>query len=225
MAAFQRLTHHIGIARTVEGIICATIGEFNNRRDDVFGFFRVDEMSHPEFLTPLFLGVVDVDPNNHVGASHLRPLNDIEPDAAQPEYDNVIADLHFGGVCDRAHTGCDPTTDIASLVEGGVCADLCYGDFRQNREIRKGRAAHIMINGLSLIGEPARSIRHQALALRRADRGTEIGLAGEAGFTLATFRRVERDDVIARFDARHTRADLTDNACTFMAEHARENAL
>ena len=41
------------------------------------------------------------------------------------------------------------------------------------------------------------------LALGRADRHAQIGLAAEAIFALPAFRRVERDDVIALFQAGH----------------------
>ena len=64
----------------------------------------------------------------------------------------------------------------------------------------------------------AGAVGHYALALRGADRNAKIGLAGQTIFALAAFRGVERDDMVALRDARHTTSDIDDNARTFMAE-------
>ena len=225
MTAFQRLAHHIRIAGTIEGIVRAAIGQFDEMGDHISGLLRIDEMRHPEFLAPFLLGIVDVDTDDLVGARHLRALQHVEADAAQAEHDDIVTDLNLGRIGHRAHARRHAATDIAGLVEGRVGADFRNRDFRQDGEVRKGRAAHIMVDRFALVAKPARAIRHQALALRRADRGTEIGLAGKTAFALAAFRRVERDHMIARLHAGHARADFAYNACALMAEHAREDAL
>ena len=79
-----------------------------------------------------------------------------------------------------------------------------------------------MVDSLALIGKARGAIRHKALALRRADRGAEIGLARQAAFALAAFGRVERDDMVAGLQARHTRSTLDHHARAFMAEYGRE---
>src|ERR1019366_8993629 len=60
----------------------------------------------------------------------------------------------------------------------------------------------------AVAGKARGAIRHHTFALRRADRRAEIGLLRQAGFALAAFRRVERDDVIALLQGRHDRPDL-----------------
>ena len=82
-----------------------------------------------------------------------------------------------------------------------------------------------MENRLALIAEPACAIGHQPLALRRADRGAQVGLARQAAFALPTFRRVQRNDMVARAYTGHASTDFTHNACALMPQHRRKNAL
>src|ERR687893_435008 len=48
---------------------------------------RVAISAHAEALAPFLLVVVDVDPDDHVGAGELQPLHDVQPDAPQAEDD------------------------------------------------------------------------------------------------------------------------------------------
>ena len=68
------------------------------------------------------------------------------------------------------------------------------------------------------------AVRHQALALRGADGGAQIGLARQAGRALAAFGRIERDDVVALLDRGDARADVDDDAGALMAEDRRKQA-
>ena len=68
------------------------------------------------------------------------------------------------------------------------------------------------------------AVGHQALALRGADRGAEIGLARQAGRALPAFRRVQRNDVIALLDAGDALADVDHDARAFMAEDRRKQS-
>ncbi len=70
--------------------------------------------------------------------------------------------------------------------------------------------------------EARRAVRHQALALRRADGGAQIGLARQARITFAAFGRIERDDMVALLHGRHAGADVDDDTGAFMAENGRE---
>ena len=182
-------------------------------------------MGHAELAAPIFLGIVDVDADDLVGAGHPGALDDVEPDAAEAEHDDVGARRDLGGVDDGADAGRDAAADVAALVERGVLADLRHRDLRQHREIREGRAAHIVIDRLALIGEAAGAVRHHALALRGADRRAQIGLLAQAAFALAAFGRVERDHVVAGFHRCHALADFTDDACALVAEDGGENSL
>src|SRR5262252_1135095 len=42
-----------------------------------------------------------------------------------------------------------PQPIVTHLVEGGVFADFCHGDFGQDGEIREGGTAHVMMNFLA----------------------------------------------------------------------------
>src|SRR3546814_20551667 len=81
-----------------------------------------------------------------------------------------------------------------------------------------------MMDGLALVAEPAGAVRHQALALRGADSGAEVGLAREAGLTLAAFGRVERDEVVARLHRGDDRPDLAPDPRSLMTSDPREDA-
>ena len=152
-------------------------------------------------------------------------LHDVEPDAAEPEHDDTGAGLDLGGVDHRADAGGDAAADVADLVERRVLADLRQRDLRQHRVIREGRGAHVMEDLVAAEREPAGAVGHHALALGRADRGAEIGLARQAVLALPAFRRVERDDVVALLQAGHPGPDIDDDAGALMAEDRREQPL
>ena len=82
-----------------------------------------------------------------------------------------------------------------------------------------------MENRLALIAEPACAIWHQALALRRTDRGAQVGLTRQAAFALPTFRSVQRNDMVARAYTGHASTDFAHNPCALMTQHRRKNAL
>jgi hypothetical protein len=73
---------------------------------------------------------------------------------------------------------------------------------------------------LAVDAEPAGAVGHQALALGGADRLAQVRLLAQAVFALAAFRRVERNDVIALFDAGDARPDIDHDAGALMAENA-----
>src|SRR5712691_3235668 len=113
--------------------------------------------------------------------------------------------------------------DVADLVERRVLADFCHRDLRQHGEVRECRCAHVVMNNRLASKRKARgAIGHQALALRGADRGAEVGLARQARRALPAFRRVERNDVIALLHAGHAWPDVDHDAGALVAEHRRE---
>src|SRR5205085_11225821 len=116
----------------------------------------------------------------------------------------------------RAHPGRHAAADVADLVERRVLADLGDGDLGHHREVREGRAAHIMVDRLAAEAEAAGAVGHQALALGAADGGAEVGLAAEARLTLAAFGRVERDDMLAGAVRGYPLPHFADDAGAFM---------
>src|SRR5690606_20696669 len=137
MRRFQRLAHDGDVARAVEGVIgpADRVGAALRHVDEIghevaFHLLRVDEMRHAEALSPFLLGVVDVDADNHVGPGQSQALDDVEPDAAEPEDDGGRAYLDLGGVDDGADAGGHAAADVADLVERRVRIDLGHRDFR-----------------------------------------------------------------------------------------------
>src|ERR1700737_4486071 len=175
-------------------------------------------MRHAKAAAPFLLGIIEVNPNDLVGADHSRALNDVEPDAAKTEHDHIGARGDLGGVHHRTDTRRHAAADVATFVEWRVFANLCDGDFRQNDKVRESRAAHIVEDWFALVAEARCAIGHQPLTLRRADCGAEIGLLAETTFALAAFRRVNRDHVIAGLHRSYACSHLTNNPRTLMTE-------
>src|SRR6201996_9711353 len=106
VAGLERLAHHVGVAGAVEGEVRAAVGEGDEVLDDIARYLcRVDKVGHPEPAAPIRLGVVDIDADDLVGADHLGALNDVQPNAAETEYDNVRARRDLGSVGNRTDTG------------------------------------------------------------------------------------------------------------------------
>ncbi len=207
--AFQRLAHHIRVADAFKGIVGAATGQLDQMADETVAMIgRVDEMGHAEALAPLFLVIVEVDADDHVRADHPQALDHIEADTAEAEDHSVAARFRLGGVDYRADAGGHAAADIADLVERRGRVDLGQRDLWKYGEIGECRSAHIVQDRLAVQREPAGAVRHYALALRGADRLAQVGLRMKAIFALATFRRVERNNMVARFQRGHISTDL-----------------
>ena len=159
------------------------------------------------------------------GADHARALHHVEPDAAEAEHHHVGARLDLGGVDHRADAGGHAAADVADLVERRVLADLRHRDLGQHGVVGERRAAHVVVDLLSAQREAAGAVRHEALALRGADRGAQVRLARQARLALPALGRVERDHVVALLERGHARADVDHDARALVAEDRREQAL
>src|SRR5207302_907043 len=125
MAAFQCLPHRLHIADAFEAVIGAALCHIDEKGHEIaFHILRIDEMRHAELLGEGAPARVHIDADNHIGTDHAAALYDVEPDAPQPEHDDVGARLDFGGVDDGADPGRDAAADVADLVERRVLADL-----------------------------------------------------------------------------------------------------
>jgi hypothetical protein len=130
----------------LEAVIRAAAGQFDQMRHQVArDCLRVHEVRQAEFARQRFARRVEVDAYDHVGARHARALDHIEPDASESEHDDICARLDLGRVDHGTDTGGHAAADVAHLVERRVVTNLRNGDFRQHREIRKGRASHVVI--------------------------------------------------------------------------------
>src|SRR5262245_53400703 len=231
MAGFERLTHDGDVAGAVEGIVGAAdlVGAALRHVDEMrhqiaADLLRIDEVGHAEALAPLLLGVVDIDADDHVRAGEPQSLDDIETDAAEPEHDAPRAGFHLGGIEDGTDAGGDAAADVADLVERSVLANLGDRDLRQHGEIRECGRAHVMVQLLAVEREARGAVGHDALTLRRADGGAQIGLARQTRRALPAFRRIERNDVVALLHAGHTRPHIDHDAGALVAEDGREQS-
>jgi hypothetical protein len=149
-------------------------------------------------------------------------LDYVQADATKPKHHALRARLHLGGVEHGADASGDAAADVADLIEGGVLADLGYCDLGQHGEIRERGGAHVVVQLLAFEREARRSVRHDALALRRSYGGAQVGLAREARRTLPAFGRVKGDDVVALLHAGHAWPDVDNDAGALMAEDSRK---
>src|SRR5262249_56210481 len=92
-------------------------------------------MGHPEALAPLLLCRVDIDADDHVSAGKTQALDDIEPNAAEPENDTGRAGLHLGRVENGADPRSDAAADVADLIEGTVLPNPGDPDLAHHPEI------------------------------------------------------------------------------------------
>jgi len=221
--AFKRDAHDLHVADAFEGVVGATAGQLDEVRHEIArDLRRVDEMGHAEAPAPGLAVIVEIDAHDHAGTGKPQALDHVEANAAQSEDHAVGTHLHLGGVDHRAHAGGDAAADIADLVEGRVAADLGQCNLGQHRVIREGRAAHVVMDGLALVGESRGTVRHQPLALCGADLLAEIGLGVQAVLALAALRRIERYDVVAGFQRGDARPDLDYDASAFVAHDGRK---
>src|SRR3546814_10939040 len=73
----------------------------------------VRSVGHTELAAPILAVGVDVDADDLVRTRKPRTLDHVEPDAAEPEDDDIVADLDLGGVDHRADAGGHAAADIA----------------------------------------------------------------------------------------------------------------
>src|SRR5581483_8541148 len=93
VAAFQCRPHQLDVADALERVVAAAdlvgrrLGEIDDIGHEIAAdLLGVDEMRHAETLAPGLLVVVEIDADDHVGAGEPKPLDDVETDAAEPEY-------------------------------------------------------------------------------------------------------------------------------------------
>jgi len=96
--ASQRLPHHRDIAGAVEGVIGAAdlVGarfrHIDEVRDQLLAELPgIDKVGHSKTLAPGLAAIIDVDPDDHVGAGKPQALQHVEADAAEPEHDRLGA--------------------------------------------------------------------------------------------------------------------------------------
>ncbi|MNE24728.1 hypothetical protein D3C80_1180280 [compost metagenome] len=218
VAALKRLAHGVDITDALERVVGSTVGELDDRVDDVFDLLRVNEVGH-SILTRHFLACrVDVDPDNLAGTDQLGTLDHVETDTAQAEDHHVGPRLDFGGEDHRTQTGRHAATDVADSIERRVFANFRQRDLRYYGVVRECRCAHVMQDRHAVERETAGCVWHQPATLCRTDRLTQVGLLRQAKLALTAFRRIQRDHVVTLFQRLHARANADHHTGSLVAE-------
>src|SRR5690554_2626211 len=220
MAALQRLTHDIDVANTLEGVIDPAVGHVDDHLLDRIGMILgIDEIGRTELTCQLEFVRVHVNGNDTARFGHLRTLDHRQTDGPQTKHGNGRTRLHLGRVEYRADTGGHAATKQANLVQWRFLGHYRKRDFRHYGVFAESRATHVVVQGPAIERKARGTIDHQPLTLSRAHRATQVGLAREAEFTLATLSSVERNDIVTRHDAGDTLTHRFDNTSAFMTQY------
>jgi hypothetical protein len=139
----------------------------------------------------------------------------------------------------RGALGLIATTEMSATTRMLAGRYISSGD---TRILREGGSPHVMENVLAPSTETSRAVRHQSLALSRADLAAQVGLAtlptsqftspttGGGGkhlaeLALSALRGVERDDVVANLDVGDTLADRLDDSAALVSADNGEGTL
>ena len=225
MAALQRLTHDIDVADTLERVINAAVGHVDDHLLDRVGMILgIDEVGSTELTRQLELVRVHVNGNDTAGFGHLRTLDHRQTDGSQAKYGNGGTRLNLGRVEYRADTGGHAATKQADLVQRRFLGHNRQGDLGHYGVLAESRAPHVVVQRLAIERKARGTIGHQPLTLGRAHGTTQVGLAREAEFTLATLSGVERNDMVTRLDAGDALTHRFDNTGAFMTQYRGEQA-
>jgi hypothetical protein len=103
--------------------------------------------------------------------------------------------------------------------------DLSETDLWHYSVLTEGACAHEVVQLLALAGEPAGAVRHHAVALRDPDDAAQVCFAALAELAVSALWDVQRDHMVAHFDAGHALSNRLYDAASFVAQDAGEQAL
>lgn len=191
VAGLEGAAHDVHVAGAVEGVVETAVGHVHQPRLDRLALLqvlgRVHEVGATKLLCPLFLRVVHVNGDDLARTVLDRSLDDTETDAASTEDCNSSALLDAalaGGNDGRTVAGGDTAAEKAGAVHGCFVGDGDDGDIGHNGVLRESGAAHEVQKILALALEARGAVRHDTLALSRADGTAKVGLARLAELAL-----------------------------------------
>src|SRR5690554_5537814 len=223
MAALQRLTHDIDVANTLEGVIDPAVSHVDDHLLDRIGMILgIDEVGRTELTRQLEFIRVHVNRDDTAGLSHLRTLDHRQTDGPKAKHGNGRARLYLGRIENRPDTGGHAATKQADLVQWRFLGHYRQRDLRHYGVFAESRATHVVVQRLAIKRKARGAIGHQPLPLGRAHGATQVGLAREAEFTLATLSGVERNDMVTRLDAGDALTHRFDNTGAFMTQYRGE---
>src|SRR4029077_17815932 len=116
MTAFERLAHEFDVTDTLEAVISAAVGERAQVRHEIpRPLLRVHEVRHAEARGERLAARVEVDTDDAIRACQARPLDDVQPNAAQAKHHHVRARFDLCGVDHRADTRGHAAADVTDL--------------------------------------------------------------------------------------------------------------
>src|SRR5882672_4899904 len=226
VTTLQRRAHHMNVADAFERVVDAAVRQVDDDLlDGLVVVFRIDIVGCAERLGHGPFARVEIDGDDARGLGHHRTLHDRQADTAKTEYGNRRTRRDFRGIQYRADTGRDAAAEQADLVERRFGVDLRHRNLRQHGVFGKCAGAHVVQDGLALEGKSRGTVRHHALALGYADSLTQISLAGQAELAGSAFGGVQRNHVIAGFDAGDAGTDFLHDAAAFVTQYHREQPL
>ena len=186
VAGLESGAHHVDISSAVKGVVTTTVSHLNQLLLNglVLEVVGVDKVSRAKLVGPLLLGRVDIDDDDLAGLVGHSTLNDGETDAASTEDSNVGALLDVSGNAGSTVAGGNTTAEKTCAVHGRIVLDGDNGNVGENCVLGEGRCAHEVEEILALALEAAGAVRHDTLALGRADLAAEVGLSRLAELAL-----------------------------------------
>ena len=186
VAGLESGAHHVDISSAVKGVVTTTVSHLNQLLLNglVLEVVGVDKVSRAKLVGPLLLGRVDIDDDDLAGLVGHSTLNDGETDAASTEDSNVVALLDVGGDGSSTVTGGDTAAEKAGSVHRSIVLNGNDGDIGDDGVLGEGGGSHEVEEILALALEAAGAVRHDTLALGRADLAAEVGLSRLAELAL-----------------------------------------
>src|SRR5215211_245887 len=105
-----------------------------------------------------------------------QPWMTLSPIPPSPKITTLGPGLYLCRIHHRPDTSGHTAADVADLIEGRVLSYLGHRDLGQHGVGGEGRCAHVVVELFAVQGDPARPVRHHALALGGSYRRAEVGL-------------------------------------------------
>ncbi len=142
------------VTDTFEGVVDTPASHLNDHLlDRLFVIFWIHTVGSAKRTGQFELGRVGVDSDDASCLGLTRTLNRRQTDAAQAKYRDCVARLDFGRVVHRANAGSHAAAEQADVLGVGVWIDLRDRNFSDNSVLAEGRATHVVVQGLAVVGE------------------------------------------------------------------------
>lgn len=148
VTSLECASHDVHVTSAIKGVVTTTVGHLNQLLLNgltVLEILGVHKVGSAKLVSPVLLGVVDVNDDDFAGAVLDTSLNDGETNTASAKDGNVGTLLHttLAGSNDScAVTSGDAAAEQAGAVHRGLVGDWNDGDVGDNGVLREGGGAH-----------------------------------------------------------------------------------